>query len=70
MMRCNAEGFLISGELAPCDACGKPTDMYLLDGKDDGTGTGNFNRLECRECYGEGWAPVAVAMRWKEPEIA
>jgi hypothetical protein len=41
--------------LRPCDGCGTPTHIDLLDGKDDGTG--NFTILECRKCYGPGWAP-------------
>lgn len=36
-----------------CHSCKRLTPMHLLDGKDDGTG--NFNILECRDCYGEGW---------------
>ena len=49
---------VLSGELHPCHACGNPTDLNLLNGKDDGTG--NFNRLECQTCYGPGWAPMAL----------
>ncbi len=43
-------------EIINCDKCGEPTPINLIDGKDDGTG--NFTILECRSCYGPGWAPM------------
>jgi hypothetical protein len=33
--------------------------LNLLDGKDDGTG--DFNILACRDCYGPGWRPMRRA---------
>jgi len=42
-------------DLRPCHGCGTPTHIDLLDAKDDGTG--DFTILECRKCYGPGWAP-------------
>lgn len=42
-------------EVAHCTKCGRPENINLLDGKDDGTG--DFNLLECIRCYGEDWAP-------------
>ncbi len=39
---------------ARCHKCNLPTDIEMLDGKDDGSG--NFETLECPGCYGPGWA--------------
>jgi hypothetical protein len=44
--------------LAHCDACGRPTHVTLLDGKPDPNDPPNWNRIECMECYGPGWACV------------
>lgn len=37
-----------------CSKCGKIMPLDLLDAKDDGTG--NYNILECQDCYGPGWS--------------
>jgi hypothetical protein len=46
-------------DVIPCHGCGRPTHLNLLDGKDDGTG--DFNILACRDCYGPGWRPMRRA---------
>lgn len=57
----------MSVKIQACTACGKPTPLHLLDAKPSRLRTGetiddaawrnaNFDRLECRECYGPGWA--------------
>jgi hypothetical protein len=59
----------VTSSYLSCDACGTLTHIDLLDGKDDGTG--NFTILECRKCYGPGWAPLAadqVRYRYECPE--
>jgi hypothetical protein len=45
-------------EMLPCMKCHQPTHIDLIDGKDDGTG--NFNILECWECYGPDWRPLSL----------
>ena len=46
-----------SGKTIKCMACGTPTAVELIDGKDDGSG--HYNRLECPRCYGPDWAPLS-----------
>lgn len=36
-----------------CNSCGHLFHLEDLDAKDDGTG--NFEILECKDCYGEGY---------------
>lgn len=46
----------------PCHACGEPTHLHLLDAKPDDPSDPdgcNWTRLECSDCYGPGWLPVA-----------
>ena len=45
-------------EMFPCHTCGTYHHIDLLDAKDDGTG--NFTILQCRSCYGSGWAPARI----------
>jgi hypothetical protein len=49
----------LSRDIHPCHKCRRPTHLRLLDGKDDGTG--DFTILECQDCYGPDWLPVAQA---------
>jgi hypothetical protein len=44
---------VIGHDIFPCDRCGKPTPIELLDARDDGTG--DFTIMQCRRCYGPGW---------------
>ena len=52
----NERGHVLAGHAAPCHKCGTPTDLNLLDMKDDGTG--NWEIAECEACYGPGWKPA------------
>lgn len=57
-------------DVRPCDACGTRTHIDLLDAKpndpSDPDGS-DWNRLECRPCYGPGWAP-ALESQWPPVE--
>lgn len=50
-------------DVTPCHACGVPTPYLLLDAK-PGTParadrrSPDYERLECRDCYGHGWMPT------------
>lgn len=49
-----------------CHACGVPTHIDLLDAKPDDPADpdgSDWTRLECRPCYGPGWAP-ALESQW------
>lgn len=48
-------------DCATCDACGRVTDIDLLDAKDDGTG--DFAVLACERCYGPDWEPATMGTR-------
>jgi hypothetical protein len=53
-------------EFHPCHACGTMTHIDLLDAKPDDPSDpdgSDWNRLECRPCYGRGWAP-ALESQW------
>ena len=39
-----------------CHACGLPTHLDLLDAKPSVPGGADYDRLECWECYGPGYA--------------
>jgi hypothetical protein len=41
--------------LERCHKCGKATPMCRIDGKPSYPGAHNFDRLECGNCYGDGW---------------
>lgn len=54
----------------PCHACGRPTHIDLLDAKPDDPSDpdgSDWNRLECRPCYGKGWGP-ALESQWPPVE--
>jgi hypothetical protein len=53
-----------------CHKCGKMFHLDDLDGKDDGTG--DFNILECKKCYGAGFTsarPPKVTVCPPSPEL-
>lgn len=53
-----------------CHGCGQQTHIDLLDAKpDDPTDPDgcDWTRLECRSCYGPGWAP-ALESQWPPVE--
>lgn len=54
-------------ELINCSKCKTPTPIELLDAKNDGTG--NYTILECRTCYGPGWAPQSECCRYNEAAV-
>lgn len=54
----------------PCHQCGTPTHIDLLDAKPDDPSDpdgSDWTRLECRPCYGRGWAP-ALESQWPPVE--
>ena len=55
-----------SADILACDSCGTLTHIDLLDAKpDDPTrpDASDWNRLECRSCYGPNWVP-ALETQW------
>lgn len=52
-----------------CHACQRMTHIDLLDGKPSKPGGHKFDRLECPDCYGDGWAPMVSGQeRTNSPE--
>lgn len=56
--------------LVPCMACGRLTEIDLLDAKPEpgcDPDTADWTRLECEGCYGDGWSPgggIIMASSW------
>lgn len=59
-MKVDHRGYVLLGELAPCDCCGKLVDINLLDAKPAGPPHDKWSDqvLECEACYGPGWCPA------------
>jgi len=48
------DGAFSGGALIPCAKCGVKWPAGLIDAKH--SKGGNYERLECPECYGPGWS--------------
>ncbi len=60
--RAEAAGPQAMSNMGKCQACGRPTRLELLDAKPDDPSkpeSCDWTRLECIDCYGEGWLPLA-----------
>lgn len=57
-------------DVEACHACGTPTHIDMLDAKPDDPArpdSCDWNRLECRDCYGSDWVP-ALESQWPRRE--